>query len=265
MLLAASCTPRVASDAPLPESEPEAVGIDGTGLDRIRPAMQRYVDEGLVSGIITLVARQGRLVHWDAVGHRDIASGAALGRNDVLRICSMTKPITSVGVMMLVEQGALSLGDPVARYLPVLGGLMVQTGDTLVAPKDSVTIAHLLSHTSGMTYGLFGETRVDSLYRLADVFSGDLPNLVEEVGALPLIGHPGEVWNYGVSTDVLGRVIEVVSGERLDEFSTARARTARSKPRTARRAAIPSTPCFSPGAEVCCRRLPTISDSRRCS
>lgn len=220
--LMASCTPRIASDSPLPEREPEAVGMASARLDRIRPSMQRYVDEGLVSGIITMVARRGSLVHWDAVGLKDIDSRAVLRRDDILRICSMTKPITSVGVMLLVEEGALSLDDPVSLYLPELAGLEVHTTRGPVPPKRPITIAHLLSHTSGLTYGLFGETPVDSLYRREDVFSGDLRNLVEEVGGLPLVGHPGEVWNYGVSTDVLGRVIEIVSGQRLDDFLSQR-------------------------------------------
>ncbi len=217
-LLFVSCSPDVASDFPLPTGMPEEVGMTTAGLSRIRPAMQRYVDGGIVSGIVTMVARRGELVHWDAVGYRDIEDQTPLQPNDILRICSMTKPITSVGVMTLVEGGEISLDDPVSRYLPALERVQVYTNDGLVPPSSPVTIEDLLGHTSGLTYGTFGETPVDSLYRREDVFSGDLQNLVDEVSGLPLLGQPGSIWNYGVSTDVLGRVIEVVSGQPFDEF-----------------------------------------------
>ena len=217
-LLFVSCSPDVASDFPLPTGMPEEVGMTTSGLSRIRPAMQRYVDGGIVSGIVTMVARRGELVHWDAVGYRDIEDQTPLQPNDILRICSMTKPITSVGVMTLVEGGEISLDDPVSRYVPALERLQVYTNDGLVPPSSPVTIEDLLGHTSGLTYGLFGETPVDSLYRREDVFSGDLQNLVDEVSGLPLVGQPGSIWNYGVSTDVLGRVIEIASGQPLDEF-----------------------------------------------
>lgn len=217
-LLLVSCTPDAASDSPLPAGEPEEVGMTTSGLNLIQPAMQRYVDDGVVSGIVTMVARRGRLVHWESVGYRDIEAQTLLESSDIFRICSMTKPITSVGVMVLVEDGAISLDAPVSEYLPVLEGLQVYTSDGVVPPNSPVTIADLLGHTSGLTYGLFGETPVDSLYRTENVLSGDLENLVEEVSGLPLLGHPGSLWNYGVSTDVLGRVIEVVSGQPFDEF-----------------------------------------------
>ena len=179
--------------------------------------MQRYVDDGLTGGIVTMVARRGSLVHWETVGFRNIERQEPLQPDDIVRICSMTKPITSVAVMMLVESGDLSLADPVSRYLPSLSELRVYTSDGLIPLTRPVTIEHLLSHTSGLTYGWLG-TPVDSMYVQEDVFSGDLQNLVEKVGGLPLLDQPGSIWSYGVSTDVLGRVIEVVSGLPLDEF-----------------------------------------------
>ena len=184
--------------------------------------MQRYVDEGRVGGIVTLVARRGRLVHWNAVGFRDLESGDPLEPNDIFRIQSMTKPITSVAVMMLVEDGAVSLDDPVSRHLPAFADVEVYAEGELVSPRRPITVADLLGHTSGLTYGLFGRTQVDSLYREANVFSGDLANLVEEVAGLPLLGHPGSRWNYSVSTDVLGGLVEVVGGQPFDEFLRAR-------------------------------------------
>lgn len=201
-----------------PIADPTDVGFAPDGLARIRPAMQRYVDEGQVSGVVTLVARQGRVVHWDAVGFRDLASRDSLRRDDIFRIYSMTKPVTAVAVMMLVEEGAVALDAPVAQYLPVLADVEVLEGGERVPARTPITVADLLGHTSGMTYGLFGNTEVDAMYRDADVFSGDLANLVEEVADLPLLGHPGTVWNYGVSTDVLGYLVETVSGMPLDTF-----------------------------------------------
>jgi CubicO group peptidase (beta-lactamase class C family) len=217
-LLWVSCSADVGPDSPLPQDKPEAVGMTTAGLDRIPPAMQRYIDEGIVGGIITMVARRGKLVHWNAVGYRELETRTPLQPTDILRICSMTKPITSVGVMMLVESGKIALADPVSRHLPAFERLEVHTSDGLVPLDSPVTIADLLAHTSGLTYGQFGDTPVDALYRREDVFSGDLQNLVDEVSGLPLVGQPGSIWNYGVSTDVLGRVIEVVSGQPLDEF-----------------------------------------------
>lgn len=215
--ISVSCAPSPGANSPLPWSDPALVGFDAERLKRIRPAMQRYVDDGLTGGIVTMVARRGLLVHWETVGFRNIERQEPLQPNDIVRICSMTKPITSVAVMMLVENGDLSLADPVSRYLPSLSELRVYTNDGLVPLTRPVTIEHLLSHTSGLTYGWLG-TPVDSMYVQEDVFSGDLQNLVEKVGGLPLLDQPGSIWSYGVSTDVLGRVVEVVSGLPLDEF-----------------------------------------------
>ena len=201
---------------------PPPWGMSAQRLEQIPHAMQRYVDEGSVSGIVTMVARHGRLVHWDAVGFRDVESQVALERNHIFRICSMSKPVTSVAVMMLVEEGALALDDPVSRVLPAFEHIKVYEDGDLVDPSQPITIRDMLGHTSGLTYGLFGTTHVDSLYRAANVLSGDLESLVEKVTALPLLAHPGSMWNYSLSTDVLGRVIEVISGQALDEFLAAR-------------------------------------------
>lgn len=209
-------------ETPLPWADPHEVGVSAERLEQIPAAMQRYVDDGRVGGIVTMVARRGQLVHWNAVGFRDIESGDPLEPNDIFRIYSMTKPITSVAVMMLVEDGAVSLDDPVARYLPAFAEVDVYADGELVSPRQPITIADLLGHTSGLTYGLFGQTHVDLLYREADVFSGDLTNLVEEVAGLPLLGHPGSLWTYSVSADVLAGLIEVVGGQPFDEFLRAR-------------------------------------------
>ena len=216
----AGASPQV--ETPLPWAEPHEVGVSAERLEQIPVAMQRYVDEGRVGGIVTAVARRGRLVHWNAVGFRDLESRDPLEPNDIFRIYSMTKPITSVAVMMLVEDGAMSVDDPVSRYLPAFANVEVYSDGELVSPRQPITIADLLGHTSGLTYGLFGRTPVDSLYREANVFSGDLANLADEVAGLPLLDHPGSRWTYSVSTDVLGRLVEVVGGQPFDEFLGAR-------------------------------------------
>ena len=220
--VALACTTTAVSDGPLPWSDPAAVGMSAQRLEQIPHAMQRYVDEGSVGGIVTMVARHGRLVHWDAVGFRDVESQVALERNDIFRICSMSKPVTSVAVMMLVEEGALALDDPVSHALPAFEHIKVYEDGELVDPSQPITIRDMLGHTSGLMCGLFGTTHVDSLYRAANVLSGDLESLVEKVTALPLLAHPGSMWNYSLSTDVLGRVIEVTSGQAWDEFLAAR-------------------------------------------
>ncbi len=209
-------------ETPLPWADPHEVGVSAERLEQSPVAMQRYVDEGRVGGIVTAVARRGRLVHWNAVGFRDLESRDPLEPNDIFRIYSMTKPITSVAVMMLVEDGAMSVDDPVSSYLPAFANVEVYSDGELVSPRQPITIAHLLGHTSGLTYGFFGQTDVDSLYREANVFSGDLANLADEVAGLPLLDHPGSRWTYSVSTDVLGRLVEVVGGQPFDEFLGAR-------------------------------------------
>lgn len=210
-------------EMPLPQTDPADVGVSAERLEQIPLAMQRYVDEGKVAGIVTMVARRGHLVHWEAVGFRDLESQDALEPNDIFRIYSMTKPVTSVAVMMLVEDGSISLDDPVSRHLPPFADMEVYSEGELVPPHDPVTIADLLGHTSGLSYGsFFGQTHVDSLYTASDVFSGDLANLVEEVADLPLLYHPGSLWTYSVSTDVLARLVEVVGGQPFDEFLKAR-------------------------------------------
>ena len=208
---------------PLPWAEAAAVGVSADGLDLIAPAMQRWVDEGRVSGIVTMVARRGRLVHWNAVGASEIESGDSLEINDIFRIYSMTKPVTSVAVMMLAEEGKLAIEDPVSRYLPAFADVQVYTEDGTVAPRRAMTVQDLLRHTSGLGYGSpLGRTPVDAMYDEAGVFSSDLATLVERVAALPLIDHPGGRWNYSVSTDVLARLVEVVSGQPFDEFLSER-------------------------------------------
>ena len=205
----------------LPAGDPTDVGMVDEGLARIRPAMQAYVDDRRVAGVMTMVARQGRVVHWDAVGLRDLATSDPLEPDDLFRVYSMTKPVTSVAAMILVEQGKVSLDDPVSKFIPEFADVTVLTdADERVEPSCPITVEHLMTHTSGLTYGFFGDSPVDRLYRESGAFTQatSLDDLAMRVAGLPLLASPGERWNYSMSTDVLGRVVEVVSGQPFDVF-----------------------------------------------
>ncbi len=201
--------------------KPESVGLSSERLQRINQLIERKISEGKLVGAITLVARRGRLVHLAATGQADAEAGKPLKSDAIFRIYSMTKPITTVAAMMLYEEGKYQLDDPVAIYLPEFKDVQVYSEDSsLVKPKSPMTIRHLMSHTSGLTYGVFGASEVDKQYRAANLLSGDLTlaEFTKKLSALPLLFHPGEQWNYGVNTDVLGRLVEVWSGMTLDEF-----------------------------------------------
>ena len=208
----------------------ESVGLCSARLQRLHGLFRAYVDNGDMAGAATLIARRGRVAHLGTFGmaHRD--EGRAIAADTLFRIASMTKPITSVAVMMLVEEGRVLLNDPVARYLPEFSDAKVleRVGDEgafrLVEPARAMTVRHLLTHTSGLTYGdAEGNEVVASYYRVANIagsFGGaeTLATAVGRIGRLPLAFHPGENWAYGFSTDVLGRLVEVVSGVDLAEF-----------------------------------------------
>ena len=221
----APAAPAPAETAGLPTGRPESAGMSADGLARIRPAMQAHVDDGGFAGIMTLVARRGQVVHWDAVGWRDAQARDPLEPDDIFRIYSMTKPITSVATMILVEEGAVALDAPVATYIPEFAAVEVLTASgERVAPDRPITIEHLLTHTSGLTYGFFGDAPVDRLYNESGFFTRakGLDDFVRQAAALPLLASPGDRWNYGISTDVLGRVVEVASGQSFDAFLRAR-------------------------------------------
>ena len=187
--------------------------------------MEAYIEDGRLAGVMTMVARRGHVVHWDAVGLRDMEAGDPLEPDDIFRIYSMTKPITTVAVMTLIEEGKVSLDDPVSKFIPEFGDVTVLRDDgDRVPPTGPITVQHLLTHTSGLTYGFFGDSPVDRLYNESGVFftAQGLDNFATGVARLPLLAHPDARWNYGVSTDVVGRVIEVASGQSFDAFVQAR-------------------------------------------
>ena len=209
----------------LPAAKPEDVGLSAEKLARVGPAVQTLVDEQKVAGAITIVARRGKVVYFEPVGKRDIDSGEPMERDTILRFYSMSKPITSVGVMMLVDDGKIKLDDPIAKYLPEFKGVRTfvrANGDGFEteSPKREPTVRDLLRHTGGLTYGIFGNTPVDEAYRKAGILAptDTLSDLTKKLGGLPLQYQPGTSWIYSVSTDVLGRIVEVASGKSLDEF-----------------------------------------------
>ncbi len=212
-----------ASPQPVVTRDPESVGMSAVALDAIGPAMQALIDREATAGIMTLVARRGEIVHWDARGWR-VPGRDPLEPNDIFRIYSMTKPVTSVAAMMLVEEGTLALDDELGRFIPAFASVQVWEDGRTRPPARPIRIRDLLMHTSGLTYGIFGDSPVDSMYsRTLNVLStnsdgGDLEARVARIASLPLVDDPGGAWTYSLSTDVLGRVVEIVSGQPLDAF-----------------------------------------------
>jgi CubicO group peptidase (beta-lactamase class C family) len=210
------------------EIDPADVGFDATRLARIDTHFARYVDDGRLPGWLLLVSRKGHIVHLATNGQRDMEAGLPIELDTLFRIYSMTKPITSVAAMMLYEEGGFELKDPVHRYIPSFKDVRVyRQGSALASVTEAATepvrVWHLLTHTAGLTYGFHHVHPVDAMYRAAGYEWGAPPNTnleqcCDDWAGLPLLFQPGAEWNYGVNTDVLGRVIEVVSGMPLDEF-----------------------------------------------
>ena len=210
------------------EIDPEEAGFDAERLTRIDSHFARYVDDGRLPGWLLVVGRGGHVVHVSTYGDRDKEAGLPIELDTIFRLYSMTKPITSVAAMMLYEEGAFELKDPVARFIPAFDDVRVYRGGSALAPvtepaTEPVRIWHLLTHTSGLSYGFHHAHPVDAIYRNAGYEWGspagkDLAACCDDFASFPLLFQPGTEWNYGVSTDVLGRVVEVVSGQSLDEF-----------------------------------------------
>jgi CubicO group peptidase (beta-lactamase class C family) len=211
-------------------SRPDEVGISSERLKRLTALFQAEVEKGTFPGAVILVARHGKIGYFEAIGFQDREKQQPMRRESIFRIASMTKPIVSVAAMMLVEEGKLQLGDPVSAYLPEFKNLKVGVERkpdgsdkpelTLETPNREMTIQDLLRHTSGLTYGIFGDSLVKRAYREANVLDPKqtLAEMVTKLSQLPLAFHPGTTFEYSMSTDVLGRVIEIVSGIPLDRF-----------------------------------------------
>ena len=213
-------------------TDPGEAGFDAERLARIDSHFARYVDEGLLPGWQIVVTRRGQVVHSSTYGMRDREADRPVEADTLWRIYSMTKPVTAVAAMMLWEQGRLELTDEVSRFIPAFGGVRVYSKGSALKPwtvpaTEPVRIWHLLTHTSGLSYGFLHTSVVDELYRGRGSEWGAPPGLNLEQACdvwaeLPLLFQPGTAWGYSVATDVLGRVVEVVSGLSLDEFFTER-------------------------------------------
>jgi CubicO group peptidase (beta-lactamase class C family) len=214
------------------EDDPGALGLDAGRLDRADRMLRGYVDAERLPGWLLLVSRHGRVAHLSSYGHRDVAAGLPVETDTIWRIYSMTKPITSVAAMMLYEEGAFELNDPVGAYLPEFTAPRVYAHGSDLKPvtepaTEPIRIWHLLTHTAGLTYGFARVHPVDAMLR-ARGFDWGAPagmSLAEAVAVwagLPLLFNPGSEWNYSYCTDVLGRLIEVLSGSTLEEFLTSR-------------------------------------------
>ncbi|MGK5441986.1 serine hydrolase domain-containing protein [Micromonospora sp. URMC 105] len=209
-------------------TDPDLIGFDPARLARIDDHFGRYVDDGRLAGWQIVVTRRGEVAHSSTYGLRDTEAGTPVERDTLWRIYSMTKPITSVAAMMLWEEGHFELNDPISRWLPEFADVRVFDKGSALKPYtvpaiEPIRVWHLLTHTSGLTYGFAQTSVVDALYRAAGYDLGvprglDLAGASAGMARLPLMFQPGTGWNYGVSTDVLGRLVEVVSGQSLDAF-----------------------------------------------
>jgi CubicO group peptidase (beta-lactamase class C family) len=201
----------------------EEFGLSASGLGRIDEFLQGCVETRKLAGAIALIARDNQIAHEAVIGSRDLATDARMEIDTIFRIYSMTKPITSLALLMLYEGGLVQLTDPVAQFLPEFENVRVWTnGGKLVSPDRQMTIRDLLLHTSGLGYGGYKDSQhpVDQLYDEADLFNTQLSleESVHRIAELPMMFQPGEVWHYSIATDVVGRVIEVISGDSLGGF-----------------------------------------------
>lgn len=224
----------LAASDDLQTASAESVGMNSERLNRITDSMQELVEKGLLAGAVTIAARDSQVVHFESVGYRNLESQTAMTNDTLFRIYSMTKPITGVALMILYEEGHFNLSDPVEMHIPELKNLRVfagtdSTGNMLTEPSNHpMTIRELMSHTAGLTYGIFAQSPVDAAYVEAGLgdatAAGNLPkgetgqDLMRKLGQIPLKHQPGTRWEYSVAVDVQGYLVEVLSGESLGEF-----------------------------------------------
>jgi len=220
--------PAAPQTPPLPHAKPESLGLSPVRLARMSDAFKREIDKGTLPGATVMVARRGQIGWFEALGRQNPAASAPMTQNSIFRIFSMTKPIVSVGIMMLIEDGHFLLSDPVAKFIPEFANQKVGVENNgkldLVPLKRAMTVQDLLRHTSGITYDHTGNSPVQQMYQQSRLRSRKISNAEHAalVASLPLMCQPGAEWNYSRSTDILGRIIEVVSGKTLGAFLTER-------------------------------------------
>ncbi|MDA1075266.1 MAG: serine hydrolase [Proteobacteria bacterium] len=203
----------------LEASNAAKAGMSAERLERINEMSRRYVDQGRIAGIVTMVARHGKLVHFEVAGNRGVDDDRPLKKDDLFRIYSMTKPITAVALMQLYEQGRFHLSDPISKFVPELAELEVLKEDGTFEPAAPITMQQLLTHTAGFSYGFNPADPVDKLYReQAALGAKDLNEFVERLGKLPLKYAPGTRWHYSVAVDVTGLIVERLSGVPFDQY-----------------------------------------------
>lgn len=199
---------------------PEAVGLSSDKLAKVDTVVQQLVDDKKIPGGVVLVARKGRVAYLKSFGKKDLASDTPMTADTIFRIYSMSKSITSAAAMMLVDEGKLDLDDPIAKHIPEFADAKIHGEAGNTKPTRPPTVRDLLRHTAGLTYGIFGNSAVDQQYRAAGILSPQdtLEVMAAKVGKLPLEYDPGTSWKYSVSSDVLGRVVEVASGQKFSDF-----------------------------------------------
>jgi CubicO group peptidase (beta-lactamase class C family) len=206
--------------AEIPTATPEDVGMSSQKLARVDETLEGMVEQKRLAGGTVVIARRGKIVHFKSYGLADIEKQRPMKNDAIMRFYSMSKAITSAAVMILADEGKLDVNDAVSKHIPELAGVKVATAEGLVASKREVTIADLLRHTAGYTYGGSPQAASDAAFRKADPldYQRTVGQMSERLADVPLAFQPGEDWNYGISIDVLGRVIEVASGQKLDTF-----------------------------------------------
>src|SRR5215469_4807706 len=225
----------VAAAEGLPYAKPEEVGLSSERLGRLTKMLRTNIAAGDIPGAVLLIARYGKIAYFESLGLLDPQAKTPMRKDAIFRIYSMSKPITSVAAMILFEEAKLTLNEPVGKYIPALAKVQVAADNkpdpeadphklVLVPPDHPISIQDLMRHTSGLTYGFFGDTPVKKLYVEADLgnWAGTNAEFAERIAKLPLSYQPGTTWDYSHSTDVLGRVVEVISGKTLYDFEKQR-------------------------------------------
>jgi CubicO group peptidase (beta-lactamase class C family) len=218
-----------AQSKPLPSATPESVGFDAERLKRLNVEMRKLVDAQEFAGIVTFMARHGKVVNSDVYGRQDLAAKTPMQRDTIFRIYSMTKPITGVAMMILYEAGKWHPDDPLSKYIPEFASLKVYAGTNadgsfaLKAPARAPTVGMLMSHIAGFSYGIFGNSPVDRLYQSDNPLGApSLKEFIAKLSKLPLLYEPGDQWVYSVSVDIQGYLVEKLSGQTLPDFMRTR-------------------------------------------